>query len=98
VRVDTTNTAVITGNVTNRRIEVGDVQNFRVVGNTAKTDRAESCITVSPSTASNILAGVISGNNCLIKTGTTGAGYVAVGSGVTNVMEGLNNKLIVNWS
>jgi hypothetical protein len=98
VLVDTTNTAVITGNVTNRRIEVGDVQNFQVVGNTAKTDRGEACILIKPTTSSVVLAGIVTGNNCLIKTGTTDAGYVSVGSGVTNVMEGLNNKLTVNWS
>ena len=98
VLVDTTNTAVITGNVTNRRIEVGDVQNFQVVGNTAKTDRGEPCIWINPTTPSVVLSGIVTGNNCLIKTSTVGATYITLASSVTNVMEGLNNKLIVNWS
>lgn len=97
-RVDGANNAIINDNNTERRITIEDVQHFQVVGNTAKTDAAESCIWVNPTTASNILAGIISGNNCLIKTGTTGAGYITLASSVTNVMEGLNNKLIVNWS
>ncbi len=97
-RVDGANNAIISDNNTERRITIEDVQHFQVVGNTAKTDTAESCIFVYPTTASNILAGIISGNNCLIKTGTSGAGYITLASSVTNVMEGLNNKLIVNWS
>ncbi len=97
-RVDGANNAIISDNNTERRITIEDVQHFQVVGNTAKTDTAESCIFVNPTTASNILAGIISGNNCLIKTGTSGAGYITLASSVTNVMEGLNNKLIVNWS
>ena len=97
-RVDGANNAIISDNNTERRITIEDVQHFQVVGNTAKTDNAESCIFVNPTTASNILAGIISGNNCLIKTGTSGAGYITLASSVTNVMEGLNNKLIVNWS
>jgi len=97
-RVDSANTAIINDNNTERRISIEDVQNFQVVGNTAKTDAAESCIFINPTTASNILAGVITGNNCLIKTGTTGAGYVTLASSVTNVSEGLNNKLTVAWS
>lgn len=97
-RVDGANNAIISDNNTERRITIEDVQHFQVVGNTAKTDNAESCIFVNPTTASNILAGIINGNNCLIKTGTSGAGYITLASSVTNVMEGLNNKLIVNWS
>ena len=97
-RVDGANNAIISDNNTERRITIEDVQHFQVVGNTAKTDTAESCIFVNPTTASDILAGIISGNNCLIKTGTSGAGYITLASSVTNVMEGLNNKLIVNWS
>jgi hypothetical protein len=97
-RVDGTNNAIISGNNTERRLTIEDVQHFQVVGNTAKTDAAESCIFVNPTTASNILSGVINGNSCLIKTGTSGAGHITLGSGVTNVMEGVNNKLTVAWS
>ena len=97
-RVDGTNNAIISGNNTERRLTIEDVQHFQVVGNTAKTDAAEPCIFVNPTTASNILSGVINGNSCLIKTGTSGAGHITLGSGVTNVMEGVNNKLTVAWS
>ncbi len=97
-RVDGTNNAIVNGNNTERRITIEDVQHFQVVGNTAKTDAAEPCIYVNPTTPSNILSGVINGNSCLVKTGTSGAGYVSVASSVTNVMEGINNKLTVAWS
>ena len=97
-RVDGTNNAIISNNNTERRLAIEDVQHFQVVGNTAKTDTGEPCIWINPTTASNILAGVVTGNNCLIKAGTSGATYVTLASGVTNVMEGLNNKLSVAWS
>lgn len=97
-RVDGANNVVMNDNNTERRLTIEDVQNFQVVGNTAKTDTGEPCIWINPTTASNILAGVVTGNNCLIKTGTSGGTYVTLASGVTNVMEGLNNKLTVNWS
>ena len=97
-RVDGANSAIISGNNTERRLTIEDVQNFQVVGNTAKTDAGEPCIWINPTTASNILSGVINGNSCLIKTGTSGAGHITLGSGVTNVMEGVNNKLTVAWS
>jgi hypothetical protein len=97
-RVDGTNNAIISNNNTERTITIEDVQHFQVVGNTAKTDAAEPCIYVNPTTPSNILSGVINGNSCLVKTGTSGAGYVSVASNVTNVMEGVNNKLTVAWS
>ena len=97
-RVDGANSAIISGNNTERRLTIEDVQNFQVVGNTAKTDAGEPCIWINPTTASNILSGIVTGNNCLIKTGTSGAGHITLGSGVTNVMEGVNNKLTVAWS
>ena len=97
-RVDGTNNAIVNGNNTERRISIEDVQHFQVVGNTAKTDAAEPCIYVNPTTPSNILSGVINGNSCLVKTGTSGAGHVSIASSVTNVMEGVNNKLTVAWS
>ena len=75
-----------------------DVQTFEIVGNTAKTDQAEPCIWVNPVTAANVLAGVISSNNTLIKTGTVGAGYVTLAGGVTGVTDVNNNKLTVAWS
>jgi hypothetical protein len=97
-RVDGASNVVMNDNNTERRLTIEDVQNFQVVGNTAKTDAGEPCIWINPTTASNILAGVVTGNNCLIKTGTSGAGYITLASSVTNVIEGLNNKLTVNWS
>ena len=97
-RVDGANNAIVNGNNTERRITIEDVQHFQVVGNTAKTDAAEPCIYVNPTTPSNILSGVINGNSCLVKTGTSGAGHISVASNVTNVMEGVNNKLTVAWS
>jgi hypothetical protein len=101
-RVDGTNNAIINGNNTERRIAVEDVQHFQIVGNTAKTDAGEPCIWVNPTTTSNILSGVITGNSCLIKLTDglppSGATYITLDSGVTNVMEGLNNKLSVAWS
>ena len=97
-RVDGANNAIINDNNTERRLTVEDVQNFQVVGNTAKTDASEPCIWINPTTTSNVLSGVVTGNNCLIKTGTSGAGHISLASGVTNVIEGLNNKLTVNWS
>lgn len=90
--------ANVSGNNTDRRIEIKDVQTFQVVGNTAKTDQAEPCIWVNPATTANILAGVISSNNTLIKTGTVGAGYVTIAGGVSGVTDVNNNKLTVAWS
>jgi hypothetical protein len=88
----------VSGNNTERRIEIKDVQTFEVVGNTAKTDAAEPIIWVNPVTAADVLAGVISSNNVLIKTGTMGAGYVTLAGGVTGVTDVNNNKLTVAWS
>jgi hypothetical protein len=88
----------VSGNNTQRRIEIKDVQTFEVVGNTAKTDAAEPIIWVNPVTAANILAGVISSNNVLIKTGTVSAGYVTIAGGVSGVTDVNNNKLTVAWS
>lgn len=90
--------ASISGNNTNRRIEIKDVQTFQVNGNTAKTALPESIIWVNPATAANVLAGVISSNNVLIKTGTVGAGYVTIAGGVSGVTDVNNNKLTVAWS
>ena len=90
--------ARVVGNNTKRRVEIKDVQAFEVVGNTAKTDAGEPIIWINPLTAANILAGVVSANNLLIKTGTSGAGYVTIGAGVTGVTDVNNNKLTVNWS
>jgi len=88
----------VSGNNTQRRIEIKDVQTFEVVGNTAKTDTAEPIIWVNPVTAADVLAGVISSNNVLIKTGTVGAGYVTIAGGVSGVTDVNNNKLTVAWS
>ena len=88
----------VSGNNTQQRIEIKDVQTFEVVGNTAKTDQAESIIWINPVTAANVLAGVISSNNVLIKTGTMGAGYVTLAGGVSGVTDVNNNKLTVAWS
>jgi hypothetical protein len=87
-----------TGNNTNRRVQLADVQTFSIVGNTIKTDAPEPIIWINPVTASNVLAGVISSNNVLVKTGTVGAGYVAIGGGVVGVTDVNNNKLAVNWT
>lgn len=88
----------VSGNNTDRRIEIKDVQTFEIVGNTAKTDAAEAIIWINPVVAANILAGVISSNNVLIKTGTVGAGYVTIIGGVSGVTDVNNNKLTVAWS
>lgn len=101
--VGTTNIAAaknarVSGNNTDRRIELNEVQTFEIVGNTAKTDAAESCIWINPNTTANVLAGVISSNNALIKTGTVGAGYVTIKAGVSGVTDVNNNKLTVAWS
>lgn len=88
----------VSGNNTEQRIEIKDVQTFEVVGNTAKTSNAESIIWINPNTVANVLAGVISSNNVLIKTGTVGAGYVTIIGGVTGVTDVNNNKLTVAWS
>lgn len=88
----------VSNNTTNRRIEIKDVQTFEIIGNTAKTNAAEPIIWINPVTAANILAGVISSNNVLIKTGTVGAGYISIGGGVTGVTNVNNNQLTVNWS
>jgi hypothetical protein len=88
----------VSGNNTQQRIEIKDVQTFEVVGNTAKTDQSESIIWINPNTTANILAGVISSNNVLIKSGTAGAGYVTIIAGVTGVTDVNNNKLTVAWS
>lgn len=80
VLVDTTNTAVISNNVTNRRIEIKDVQNFQVVGNTAKTDRSEPSIYINPFNTANILSGTITGNNCLMQGATLTAGAFIIGT------------------
>ena len=90
--------ARVSGNNTQRRIEIKDVQTFEVVGNTAKTDAAEPIIWVNPSVPADVLAGVISSNNVLIKTGTVGAGYVVIAGGVSGVTDVNNNKLTVAWS
>ena len=88
----------VSGNTTTRRIEIKDVETFEVVGNTAKTNAGEPIVWVNPVTAANILAGVISSNNILIRTGTVGAGYVAIGGGVVGVTDVNNNKLTVLWT
>jgi hypothetical protein len=80
VLVDTTNTAIISNNVTNRRIEIGDVENFQVVGNTAKTDRSEPSIYINPFNTTNILSGTITGNNCLMQGATLTAGAFIIGT------------------
>jgi hypothetical protein len=96
--ITTAKNSRVSGNNTDRRIEIKDVQTFEVVGNTAKTDAAEAIIWVNPVITANILAGVISSNNVLIKTGTVGAGYVTIAGGVTGVTDVNNNKLTVAWS
>lgn len=88
----------VSGNNTEQRIEIKDVQTFEVVGNTAKTSNAEPIIWINPVTAADVLAGVISSNNVLIKTGTMGAGYVTIAGGVSGVTDVNNNKLTVAWS
>lgn len=90
--------ARVSGNNTNERIEIKDVQTFEIVGNTAKTDVPAPCIWVNPNTTANVLAGVISSNNILIKTGTVGAGYVTIAGGVSGVIDANNNKLTVAWT
>jgi hypothetical protein len=90
--------ARVSGNNTQERIEIKDVQTFEVVGNTAKTSLSEPIIWVNPVTAANVLAGVISSNNVLIKTGTAGASYVTIAGGVSGVTDVNNNKLTVAWS
>lgn len=90
--------ARVSGNNTQQRVEIKDVQTFEVVGNTAKTSLAEPCIWVNPVTTANVLAGVISSNNVLIKTGTASASYVTIIAGVTGVTDVNNNKLTVAWS
>lgn len=90
--------ARVSGNNTNERVEIKDVQTFEVVGNTAKTSLAEPIIWVNPVTAGNVLAGVISSNNVLIKTGTVGAAYVTIAGGVSGVTDVNNNKLTVAWT
>ena len=96
--ITTAKNSRVSGNNTDRRIEIKDVQTFEVVGNTAKTDAAEAIIWINPVITANILAGVISSNNVLIKTGTMGAGYVTIIGGVTGVTDVNNNKLTVAWS
>lgn len=99
------NTTIITsaanlnfvGNETERRIEIKDVKVFNVSANNIKTASSEPAVFVNPSSAASVLAGTITGNNVLIKTGTSGAGYVAIGSGVTGVLDANNNKLTVAW-
>lgn len=86
------------GNNTQERVEIKDVQTFEIVGNTAKTSLSEPIIWVNPVTTANVLAGVISSNNVLIKTGTAGAAYVTIIAGVTGVTDVNNNKLTVAWS
>lgn len=91
--------ALVNGNNTERRIELKDVQTFTVVGNTAKTDQPEPIISINPVTPANVLAGVISSNNLLIRTGTVGAGYVTVVGGTGPVIDDpSNNKVTTNWS
>lgn len=91
--------AMINGNHTTRRIEVKDVQLFNITGNTAKTDQPEPIISINPVTPANVLAGTITGNNLLIRTGTVGAGYVTVAGGTGPVIDDpSNNKVTTNWS
>jgi hypothetical protein len=90
--------ALITGNNMYRSIEIGNLQTFNISGNTLRTDVGESIVNIAPPTAALVLAGVISNNNILIKTGTVGAAYVTLGGGVTGVTDVNNNKLTVAWT
>lgn len=90
--------STITGNTTSSRIEVKDVGTFTVVGNNARTNNPEPIIWINPTSAANVLAGVINSNNVLIQTGTVGAGYVTILGGVTGVTDVNNNKLTVAWT
>ena len=90
--------ARVSNNSTRRRIEIKDVQTFEVVGNTAKTDVPEPVIWIHPLTISNVLAGVISSNNVLIKIGTVGAGFVFIDGGITGVINANNNNVVIPWS
>ena len=85
------------GNETERRVEIKDVKIFNVSSNSIKTASSEPAVWINPVSASSVLAGVITGNNVLIKTGTSGSGYVTIGSGVTGVLDANNNKLTVAW-
>jgi hypothetical protein len=90
--------AVITGNTTSEKIEIKDVQTFNITGNNARTDLVESIIDINPVVTASILAGVISSNNLLIKTGTVGALFVTIAGGVSGVTDVNNNKLTVAWT
>jgi len=58
----------------------------------------ESIIDINPVVTASILAGVISSNNLLIKTGTVGALFVTIAGGVSGVTDVNNNKLTVAWT
>ena len=96
--IATANNANLVGNKSSFTIQIKDVQTFEIIGNDARISSAASAIYVNPVTTANILAGVISSNNVLIKTGTAGAGYVTIIAGVTDVTDVNNNKLTVAYT
>lgn len=80
VLVTGVNNVVVTGNVTERRIEIQNVEHFQVTGNTAKTARSEPSIYINPSDTTKILSGTITGNNCLMQGATLTAGAFIIGT------------------
>lgn len=74
-------------------IKILDVNIFNVSANAEiRTSVSSPIVWVAPSAESNVLSGVVVDNNLTITTGTTGAGYVLVPSGLTGVIQQANNR------
>lgn len=73
-----------------RRVSLNNLSMFTVTGNTICIDEANYAVSI----IGTPLAGTMTGNNLIIKTGTASAGYVPT---VTNVIDANNNKVIATY-
>ena len=97
VTIDGANKLSVVGNKINSGLMIKDVNTFNVSSNDIRISSSTSALSVNPTNVSSVLSGVVNGNNILIKTGTTGAGYTFIKPGVSNVILASNNELTVNY-
>lgn len=73
-----------------KRVALNNLSIFTVTGNTICIDDANFAVSI----VGTPLAGTITGNNIIIKTGTASAGYVPT---VANVIDANNNKVTATY-
>lgn len=71
---------------TSRRCNIIDVKRVKAVGSTFKTDQPEACLRIAPSAPGIMKQATLIGVSCWIKTGTSSAGYTAMGD-IGNLTE-----------